>query len=298
MTLNTNETIDATSKGNRSRFLNHCCDPNCVTQKWLVDGMERIGVFTKANVAQGTELTYNYFGDMGSDNHKFFGSVKQPCFCGSPRCGKWLGAKPIRLPGDDELDAANALVEEPKKRKLVEKETSEQRFLRVSEAFLGDVDLSTPNGSFPTGKRMRPESLEMPADAAEASPLKEASVKADVDAKPVKPKKGASKPSGKTVTNEPSTTQVPSIPTKTEPATIPLFLRRNLAICKPVTYNMMRNLLESLDRQANSELSVDIPGIFERGGRLVHLAVALGQVVDERDLVPRSRRTRASARQV
>ena len=29
-------TIDATFKGNISRFLNHGCDPNCVLEKWLV----------------------------------------------------------------------------------------------------------------------------------------------------------------------------------------------------------------------------------------------------------------------
>lgn len=29
-------TIDATFKGNASRFLNHSCDPNCNLEKWLV----------------------------------------------------------------------------------------------------------------------------------------------------------------------------------------------------------------------------------------------------------------------
>lgn len=29
-------TIDATFKGNSSRFLNHSCDPNCILEKWLV----------------------------------------------------------------------------------------------------------------------------------------------------------------------------------------------------------------------------------------------------------------------
>lgn len=29
-------TIDATFKGNSSRFLNHSCKPNCILEKWLV----------------------------------------------------------------------------------------------------------------------------------------------------------------------------------------------------------------------------------------------------------------------
>lgn len=29
-------TIDATFKGNTSRFLNHSCDPNCILEKWYL----------------------------------------------------------------------------------------------------------------------------------------------------------------------------------------------------------------------------------------------------------------------
>ena len=33
MAINPEEIIDATIKGNISRFINHSCDPNCETQK-------------------------------------------------------------------------------------------------------------------------------------------------------------------------------------------------------------------------------------------------------------------------
>lgn len=36
LTLTGNECIDASRKGNIARFINHSCDPNCITQKWQV----------------------------------------------------------------------------------------------------------------------------------------------------------------------------------------------------------------------------------------------------------------------
>ena len=32
------EVIDPTYKGNLARFINHSCEPNCITQKWNVLG--------------------------------------------------------------------------------------------------------------------------------------------------------------------------------------------------------------------------------------------------------------------
>ena len=40
MSLNADEVIDATMRGTLSRFINHSCEPNCETQKWLVDGYD------------------------------------------------------------------------------------------------------------------------------------------------------------------------------------------------------------------------------------------------------------------
>ena len=43
MELTRGATIDATRKGQISRFINHSCEPNCETQKWTVNGLVRIG---------------------------------------------------------------------------------------------------------------------------------------------------------------------------------------------------------------------------------------------------------------
>ena len=50
MALSADEVIDAAKKGNVSRFINHCCDPNAETQKWTVNGQLRIGFFTIKHV--------------------------------------------------------------------------------------------------------------------------------------------------------------------------------------------------------------------------------------------------------
>uniref|UniRef100_A0A162AA92 Histone-lysine N-methyltransferase n=1 Tax=Daucus carota subsp. sativus TaxID=79200 RepID=A0A162AA92_DAUCS len=80
-----NFTIDATFKGNSSRFLNHSCDPNCNLEKWQLDGETRIGVFAARPIQAGEPLTYDYrFIQFGAE-------VK--CQCGAPNCRGYLGAK-------------------------------------------------------------------------------------------------------------------------------------------------------------------------------------------------------------
>ncbi|XWS73134.1 hypothetical protein CRYUN_Cryun02cG0099200 [Craigia yunnanensis] len=78
-------TIDATFKGNTSRFLNHSCDPNCVLEKWQVEGETRVGVFSSRSIEVGEPLTYDYrFVQFGPE-------VK--CYCGSSNCQGYLGTK-------------------------------------------------------------------------------------------------------------------------------------------------------------------------------------------------------------
>lgn len=60
MSSSSNNLIDATKKGNLTRFLNHSCDPNAETQKWTVNGECRIGIFSKRTINAFDEITINY----------------------------------------------------------------------------------------------------------------------------------------------------------------------------------------------------------------------------------------------
>ena len=60
MALKADEIIDATYRGNITRFVNHSCDPNAETQKWTVNGDLRIGFFSKKFIQPGEEITFNY----------------------------------------------------------------------------------------------------------------------------------------------------------------------------------------------------------------------------------------------
>jgi hypothetical protein len=82
--LNTDDYIDSSRKGNLSRFINHCCEPNTMMQKWTVGNVKRVALFAKYFVPAGSELTFDY--DMEFD---FGENVK--CLCGAPRCRGTLG---------------------------------------------------------------------------------------------------------------------------------------------------------------------------------------------------------------
>uniref|UniRef100_A0A8C9BA53 [histone H3]-lysine(36) N-trimethyltransferase n=1 Tax=Phocoena sinus TaxID=42100 RepID=A0A8C9BA53_PHOSS len=86
MALKNDEIIDATQKGNCSRFMNHSCEPNCETQKWTVNGQLRVGIFTTKLVPSGSELTFDY-------QFQRYGKEGQKCFCGSANCRGYLGGE-------------------------------------------------------------------------------------------------------------------------------------------------------------------------------------------------------------
>ncbi|XP_037398222.1 histone-lysine N-methyltransferase NSD2 isoform X1 [Pygocentrus nattereri] len=95
LTLDKDRIIDAGPKGNQARFMNHCCQPNCETQKWTVNGDTRVGLFALEDVGAGVELTFNY-------NLECLGNGKTVCKCGAPNCSGFLGVRPKNQPPSED----------------------------------------------------------------------------------------------------------------------------------------------------------------------------------------------------
>lgn len=88
MTLDSNEVIDACAKGNLGRFINHSCDPNCRTEKWMVNGEICIGLFALRDIKKGEEVTFDY------NYVRVFGAAAKECVCGSLQCRGSIGGDP------------------------------------------------------------------------------------------------------------------------------------------------------------------------------------------------------------
>ena len=128
MALSKDQFVDATCKGNISRFINHSCDPNSETQKWTVNGELRVGFFTKRSVQPGEEVSFDY-------KYERYGNVAQKCFCGTSQCRGWLGGEPGSDSGieefedwsedddeDDEMEVAETVKKEKKKKEKKRKD--------------------------------------------------------------------------------------------------------------------------------------------------------------------------------
>ncbi|CAO2039200.1 unnamed protein product [Urochloa humidicola] len=85
MALNGGEVIDACTKGNLGRFINHSCSPNCRTEKWMVNGEVCIGIFAMRNIKKGEELTFDY------NYVRVSGAAPQKCFCRTAKCRGYIG---------------------------------------------------------------------------------------------------------------------------------------------------------------------------------------------------------------
>jgi hypothetical protein len=74
--------LDATHKGNLSRFINHSCDPNCYSRVVQIDSSKKLLIFASKFIEPGEEIVYDYkFPDE---------EQKIPCLCCSEKCRKWM----------------------------------------------------------------------------------------------------------------------------------------------------------------------------------------------------------------
>jgi len=89
--------LDARTKGNASRFINHACAPNCELQKWNVKGLTHIGIMAVCDIPAGTPLSYDYQFATNEEG-------KFACHCGAPACRGTLAPKE-HLTEDQEMEA-------------------------------------------------------------------------------------------------------------------------------------------------------------------------------------------------
>ena len=56
MRTDNGEVIDPTFQGNIARFINHSCDPNCVTRKWTVFKETMVGIFARKDIQENEKI--------------------------------------------------------------------------------------------------------------------------------------------------------------------------------------------------------------------------------------------------
>lgn len=81
--LDANYIIDAHQDPGLCKYVNHSCNPNCVMERWLVNGKPRMALFTKRDIDKDEELSFKY--EM--DNVQ----IQYECKCGEKLCQKFIG---------------------------------------------------------------------------------------------------------------------------------------------------------------------------------------------------------------
>ncbi|KAA0197663.1 hypothetical protein HAZT_HAZT000597 [Hyalella azteca] len=126
MALKADQFIDATRKGNISRFVNHSCDPNAETQKWTVNGDLRIGFFATKFIRPGEEINFDY-------RMERYGREPQKCYCGTAICRGWLGEPPDEKTKEEKEEEKKKLVSSDKRKKEEKKHFDDELLDDVSE---------------------------------------------------------------------------------------------------------------------------------------------------------------------
>lgn len=85
MALDNDRFIDASRKANDARFINHSCDPNCITELWYVGDEPRAAIVALRDISCDEELSFDYAFQCD-------GKPKYPCLCGSKLCRGFIDA--------------------------------------------------------------------------------------------------------------------------------------------------------------------------------------------------------------
>ncbi|RWS31394.1 histone-lysine N-methyltransferase ASH1L-like protein [Leptotrombidium deliense] len=93
LNLDSGMVIDGYRVANEGRFVNHSCEPNCEMQKWSVNGVYRVALFSLRDILPGEELNYDY------NFYNFNVETQQICRCGSAKCRGFIGGRTQRTNG-------------------------------------------------------------------------------------------------------------------------------------------------------------------------------------------------------
>ncbi|KAJ0241435.1 Histone-lysine N-methyltransferase ASHH2 [Hirschfeldia incana] len=138
MTLNGNEVIDAGAKGNLGRFINHSCEPNCRTEKWMVNGEICVGIFSMQDLKKGQELTFDY------NYVRVFGAAAKKCYCGSSHCRGYIGGDPLN---GEVVVQSDSDEEYPELVILDDDESGEGILDATPKIFIDSADIQMPSHS-------------------------------------------------------------------------------------------------------------------------------------------------------
>jgi SET domain-containing protein len=59
--LNDDWVVDATMSGGLARYINHCCDPNCIAETVACEKDEKIIIIANKRILKGEEVIFNFF---------------------------------------------------------------------------------------------------------------------------------------------------------------------------------------------------------------------------------------------
>ena len=58
--LNDDHVVDATISGGLARYINHCCDPNCIAETVTVEKEQFIVILANKKIIKGEEVSLNF----------------------------------------------------------------------------------------------------------------------------------------------------------------------------------------------------------------------------------------------